>query len=123
MVLLSPLLCIAQFAPQKWQAEEMSELKLNQPLSRKLRGGEIHRFKVSIHRGEYVHVIVQQQGIDVVLTAISEDGREPIVVDRPNGAYGREGLSLIANQEQNIVIEISSLDPQANQGNYSITVD
>ena len=123
VVLFSPLLCIAQSAGEKSQNEDLPELKLNQPVSKTLSAGETHRFKVSMLAGEYLHVTVQQQGIDVALTAISDDLKEPIFVDRPNGAYGREGLSFIANNEKQVVIGIKPLDPKANPGTYSITVD
>jgi CHAT domain-containing protein len=123
VVLFSTPLCMAQFAAEKLKDEDIPELKLNQTVFRNLRGGEIHRFNVRMLSDEYLHVSIQQQGIDIVLTASSEDLREPIVVDRPNGAYGREGLSLIADKEQKVILQISSLEPQANQGSYSIAVD
>src|SRR5687768_12359003 len=114
---------MAQVAGEELQDKNIPELKLNQTVSRKLSGGETHRFKVGMLAGEYLHVTVQQEGIDVVLTAISDDLKDPIVVDRPNGAYGREGLSFIADNEKTVVIRLKSLDPKANPGNYSITVD
>jgi CHAT domain-containing protein len=123
VVLFSPLLCTAQSVPDKLKDEDIPELKLNQTVLRKLRGGEIHRFKVRMVSDEYLHVSAQQQGIDIVLTAISENLKKPIKVDRPNGAYGREGLSLIADKAQQITLQIKPLEAQANQGAYSITVD
>lgn len=123
VILFSPLLCIAQFGDPKLKDENIPELKFNQPVLRKLRGGEIHHFKVSMLRDEYLHISVQQQGIDIKLTATSEDLRDPIVVDRPNAAWGREGLSLIADKEQNVTLRIDTYEPKANQGRYLITVD
>ena len=114
---------MAQVTGEKLQDESVPELKLNQPVSRTLRGRETHRFTVSLLAEEYLHVTVQQQGIDVVLAAIGNHQKEPLVIDRPNGAYGREGLSFIANYEQKVVLRINSLEPQANQGSYSIMVD
>ena len=123
VVLFSPFLCLAQSAGEKRQNEDLPELKLNQPVSKTLGGGESHRFRVSMRAGEYLHVTVQQQGIDVMLNLISDDPKESIVIDRPNAAYGREGLSFIANNEQKIVLLLNSYGPKANQGSYSITVD
>jgi CHAT domain-containing protein len=122
VVLFSPGLCVAQFASEERKDEDTPELKLNQLVSRNLRGGETHLFKVSVLGDEYFHVTVQQHGIDIVLTAISND-LAPIIVDRPNGAYGREGLSFIADKDQQVTVRIKSLEPQANQGAYSITLD
>jgi CHAT domain-containing protein len=123
LVLFSPLLCLAQFAGEKDLNEDVPELKLNQPVSKTLGGGETHRFRVSMRAGEYLHVTVQQQGIDVMLNLISDDPKESIVIDRPNAAYGREGLSFIAINEQKVVLRLNSYGPKANQGRYSITVD
>ena len=122
LVVFSPLLCAAQVASEKVQ-EDVPELKLNQPVFRKLRGEETHRFKVSMVAGDYLHVTVQQQGVDVVLTVISDDVQQPILVDRSNGAYGREGLSFIANTEQKVVLLLQCYTPKANPGSYSITAD
>ncbi len=122
MVLCSPILCLAQSGGEKLQNEDIPELKLNQLVSRKLSGSETHRFRVSMLAGEYLHVTVQQKGIDVILTLIG-DSKEPIVVDRPNAGYGREGLSFIANSEQKVVLELKAYGAKANQGSYSITVD
>src|SRR5262249_14150193 len=108
---------------EKPQNEPIPELKINQLVSRKLSGSETHHFSVSMLAGEYLHVTVQQQGIDVVLTLISGDSKEPIVVDRPNAGYGREGLSFIANSEQKVVLVLKAYGAKANQGSYSITVD
>ena len=83
VVLFSPLLCNAQPASNRVKVEDIPELKLNQFVCRKLRGGETHTFKVNVLDDEYFHVTVQQQGVDVVLTAVSDD-LAPIVVDRPN---------------------------------------
>lgn len=122
VVLSSPLLCNAQLAANEVKNQDIPELKLNQLVSRKLRAKETHLFKISVLRDEYFHVTVQQQGIDVVLTATSDE-LQPIVVDRPNGAYGRDGLSFIADKEQQVTVQIKSLEAQANPGVYTITLD
>lgn len=116
------MLCAAQSASEKPKDEDIPELKFNQPVSKRLKGGEVHYFKVRMMGGEYLHVSAEQQGIDVVLVATNEDGKE-IKVDRPNGAYGREGLSLIAEKDQKVTLEIRYYSSQANQGSYSITLD
>lgn len=122
LVLFTPLLCIAQTAPEKLKDEDISELKVNESVSRKLRGGDTHLFKLVVLANEYVHVSVQQQGIDIQLIALGDD-QKPILVDRPNAAYGREGLSFIADKEQKLTLSVKPLEPQANPGSYSIVVD
>lgn len=122
VVLFSPLPCNAQLTSKRPNDPDVTELKLNQSVSRELRGSETHLFKVSVLSDEYFHVTVQQQGIDVVLTATSDD-LAPIRVDRPHGAYGREGLSFVADKQRQITLKIKSLEQQANPGAYSITLD
>ena len=119
LVLISPAVCLSQTSPPE---PDITELEFDRSFSRTLTGGETHYYKISMRAGEYVHVAVQQQGIDVVLTVFDSDHRELRKIDRPNGAYGREGLSLIADTEQKYQLRIQSLAPTAN-GTYSIKLD
>lgn len=102
--------------------EDAATLLINRPVSKKLSGGETHYYKVNLRSGEYAHLTAQQHGIDIVLTVqLTPD--ETVRVDRPNGAFGREAMSLIASQDREYVLRVESLEAKANQGTYSIVLD
>src|SRR5689334_18427194 len=73
-----------------------TELTAGQRLVRELGGGECHVYRMSVQAKQFLQVVVDQKGIDVVLTIYGEDGRELSRIDRPNGSHGRETISLIA---------------------------
>ena len=59
-------------------------------------GDETHAYPVDLPAGHYLHVVVDQQGIDVVLTLEDPSGGTLIEVDGPNGPYGPESLAAVA---------------------------
>jgi tetratricopeptide (TPR) repeat protein len=99
------------------------DLKLNVPIQRNLHGGETQCYQVSLAPEQYLHLTVNQIGIDVVITAFDPNSKQIARIDRPNGSRGREGLSILATQNGNYRLQIRSLEPAVNQAQYSIAVD
>src|SRR5689334_758706 len=57
-------------------------------------GGALETFGIRLDANRYVHIIVEQEGIDVLVTVFDPDKLKQTQVDRPNGIYGPESLSL-----------------------------
>src|ERR1044071_1215556 len=55
------------------------------PIERELAGGQAHTYRIKLIQEQYLHVIVEQKGIDVVVTAFQPDGQKIIAIDSPNG--------------------------------------
>ena len=53
--------------------QESSSLELSKPIERELSGGESHFYKITTISGQYLHIVVRQQGIDVVLVVFAPD--------------------------------------------------
>ena len=53
-------------------------LKLAQPIEREIAAGETHSFTLNLTAGQYAHVVVDQRGVDVVVSIFA-----------PNGTRGR----------------------------------
>src|SRR5262245_32052183 len=47
--------------------DEVIPLELGRSIDRKLAGGQAHSFQLTVAAGQFVRVIVEQQGIDLVL--------------------------------------------------------
>jgi CHAT domain-containing protein/Tfp pilus assembly protein PilF len=90
---------------------------------RSLKGGEVHSYELRLARAQYVHVVVHQRGIDVVLTLFGQDGAKLYEADRPNGSFGPEELFWIATSEGNYHIEVRSLEKTAAAGKYELRID
>jgi CHAT domain-containing protein len=99
------------------------ELKLGRPIQRDLRGGETQCYRVVLTPQQYLHFIVNQMGIDVVVTVFDPGSKEITRIDRPNGSRGLEGVSIVSRQGGDYILQIRSLEPAVNAAQYTIAVD
>jgi CHAT domain-containing protein/Tfp pilus assembly protein PilF len=67
--------------------------------------------------------VVEQLGIDVVVSILDPDGRPIAEVDRPSGLNGPESASLIAQSKGTYGIQIRSLEKRAMAGRYRLRLE
>lgn len=95
---------------------------LAKPFERELGGGQAHNYDLALSEGEYLYLIVEQRGIDVVLTLFGPDKKQIAEVDSPNEAQGPEPLHLIADSTGTYRLEVRSSEKDAIPGRYEIRV-
>jgi tetratricopeptide (TPR) repeat protein len=95
-------------------------LNLNKAIERNLAGGERHQYQIVIAEGHYIHLKVEQRGVDIVLLFNDPDGRELLQIDTPNGAEGPELLDFIASKGGKYQLVITALDKNARKGSYRV---
>lgn len=86
-------------------------------------GGEKQFFPIALNSGAYVRVVVEQQGVDVAVALIGPDQERLIEMDSPNGNYGPEPITAIAERTGSYVIEVRSPDPKAPVGQFTLRVE
>lgn len=119
-VALSLLSGIASARPQ----EQPISLVVGQPVVREMRGGERHTYQVTLSAGEHARVVVDQKGIDVVLSLLGADGKPLFEVDNNlSGTRGMEILSLVAEVGAVYVLNVNSLEKGAAAGRYEIRIE
>jgi CHAT domain-containing protein len=96
-------------------------LTLGQTFQKEVGGGEVHTYALTLAAGQYVRVLVNQQGIDLVVTVFDLDGART-TVDRPNGGRGREGVSFIARRDGSYRLELKALERAAPRGRYELAL-
>src|SRR5690242_1868579 len=80
------LLALLSFEALKAQdGKDVLTLEPGKPIERELDGGQSHSYRILLTAGQYVHIVVDQRGIDVVVTLVGPDGTEIAEVDTPNG--------------------------------------
>lgn len=89
-------------------------------IKRELAGGEKHPYQLTIDRGQYIQVKVEQDGIDVVLLFNGPEDRELLQIDTPNGATGYESLDFVAINAGTYQLTIVALDKNAKTGHYRV---
>ena len=104
------------------QSTQESSLAGGSRTERQMSGGETHRYQIKLSKGQFLHVIVTQQGIDVVVALVGPAGERLAEVDSPNEAYGPEPISMIAEADGAYLLEVRSPNRQAGPGKYLVEV-
>jgi CHAT domain-containing protein len=104
-------------------APQPVELKLNTPIPRKLAGGHADTFTVRCTAGDFVRIIVDQQGIDVAVSILDPAGKSLVDADSPNSTLGPESASAICPATAAYTVRVSSSDAAVPPGEYVIHLD
>jgi len=103
-------------------AQESVSLEPGKPVERELSGGQSHSYKITMISGQYLHVVVAQRGIDVVVVLFAPDGKKISEVDR-EGTVGAETIPAIAEADGAYRIEVRSVEKTAQAGRYEIKAE
>ncbi|MEW6736680.1 MAG: CHAT domain-containing tetratricopeptide repeat protein, partial [Acidobacteriota bacterium] len=117
-----PAKSLLSLQQQAGNSKNREILVLGKTIERELKGGETHSYIIALNTGEYLHTLVQQKGIDVVVLLFSPEGRQIIEVDSPNGTYGPEPIYFIAETAGLYRLDVHSLVREDYNGLYSVTV-
>ena len=97
-------------------------LEVGKPIERQLSGGESHHYQLNVNAGQYARVIVEQQGIDVVVSVFGPDGKLITAVDNPNGSQGAETVHITAEATGLYRLEVTSFEKIARPGSYNVEI-
>lgn len=111
-------------AKSQQESEASQELGVSKPIAREMRGGEEHRYQVKLSAGQHARVVLEQKGIDVVLTLLGADGKPLLEVDNNlSGTRGTEVISLVAEIGSVYTLNVRSLEKDASTGRYEIRIE
>ncbi len=108
-------------SPHANAGQDLLRLELGRPLERMIGGGETHRYRITLSPGQYLGATIAQQGSDVIVTVLDPTGRKIARIDRPNGAYGMEDVSVIAEAAGDYTIELRTASKFSAPAKYLIT--
>ncbi len=97
-------------------------LTAGQSFTQSLAGGQTHTYSVHLVTGQFLQIVVKQQGIDLIVKIIKAGGARFEEVDRPNGLQGPEALSLVAQETGEYRIQVTAASKRAPMGNYLLVV-
>jgi CHAT domain-containing protein/tetratricopeptide (TPR) repeat protein len=98
-------------------------LEPGRAIERQLATGQSHTYRLTLRSGDYLHVTIVQQGIDVAATVIRPDGRELLSVDACDDDFREETLIVIADTDGPHTIIIRPAPSTTPSGQYTIRVD
>ena len=126
LLLLSALMMIfaaASFVlPQLPNAN--TPLQSGNPIERTLGPGQSHNYTVNLDEGQFLQLVVDQRGIDVVVRVFSPSGKRLGEFDSPNGDEGPENVTVVAIKAGSYRIEVAPLGQMSNPspGRYEIRI-
>ncbi len=106
---------LAQSAPQ-----EVRTLELGRAVERELAGGQSHGYALPLMPGQYFTVLVEQQGIDVVVSLSGPDGKALEQFDNDGRSRGRETVARIAEAAGAHRLVVETRQKGTAPGRYSI---
>lgn len=102
---------------------ELEFLTLGHPIERELAGGQLHSYRLALAAGQFLRLVVDQRGIDVVVRLFGSDGKQVLEVDSPNGSRGPEPVLFVAEASGDYRLEARSLEEGATAGRYEARVE
>lgn len=102
--------------------ESPRPLSVNERLSRTMKADELHVYAVTLTANQYVHVVVDQKGTDVVVGVRDPSGSILFSRDSPNGKIGPEQVSVKAQSTATYKIEVCTGRTEPS-GSYDISLD
>ena len=88
-----------------------------------LNPGGKHTYPLALNANDFLKLVVEQQGIDVVVRLLGPDGKKLAEVDSPNGTQGPEPMSSIVEQGGSYTLEVEALEKTGNAGKYELKVE
>ncbi len=93
------------------------------PFQDQLTPGETHTYRIEVAAGDFLHIVVDQQGVDVEASLLDPGGIRRIRMDRPIDVYGPEPLMAIAKEAGGYTVEVVAASGKRPEGRYEIRIE
>jgi CHAT domain-containing protein/Tfp pilus assembly protein PilF len=97
-------------------------LEAGKSIKRELAGGSRHNYQIRLGANQFLKVIIEQQGIDVVAQVSGPDGKQILEFDSESRSQGREEVSLVADAAGAFQLIVLSKQNGAPAGSYEIRI-
>src|SRR6266511_133295 len=103
--------------------KDIHALEPGKPIRRELAGGQRHTYQTRLDPNQFLKVVVEQKGIDVVSKAPGPDGKQILEVDSESRSQGREEISLVAEAAGAFQLIVRPKQNGAPAGSYEIRIE
>lgn len=101
----------------------MTTLASGETVKGEMASGETRRFRIVLSAGQYLRVVVEQRGIDLAVALVGPGQKRLLEFDSPNGNFGPEPVSAVAEESGEHTIEVRSPDLKAAAGHFEVRVE
>src|SRR5215475_13533274 len=103
--------------------QPVRRLESGKPIERELAGGQSHDYQLTLADGQYVNLVVDQRGIDVVVKLFGPDGKAIMEFDSESRVQGQESVSLVAEAGGSYQLSVQSKLNRSAAGRYEIRIE
>src|SRR5262245_25111784 len=103
--------------------KEACLLEPGKAIKRELSGAASHTYQIRLSAGQFLKVIVEQQGIDVVARLSGPGGEQIVEFDSEGGGQGQELAPFVAEAEGEYRLTVLPRQKNAPAGGYEIRVE
>jgi CHAT domain-containing protein/Tfp pilus assembly protein PilF len=104
------------------KAQERAALEQGRPIERELAAGQKHTYQITLAEGDFLSVVIEQRGIDVVVKVLGPDGKQISEIDSEIRKQGEETVSQVAEVAGSYRLSVESSQRVAPAGRYEIRV-
>src|SRR5689334_3851495 len=108
--------------PAAQVAQNENSIEPGKPIEHSIAAGETQSYTLTLTAGQYAHIVVDQRGVDVVVTVLAPNGTKLVRVDMPNGNRGPEPVSLIAEAAGEYRVDVLSTSTKL-PGRYEVKLE
>ncbi|HJZ80054.1 MAG TPA: hypothetical protein VKD91_06905 [Pyrinomonadaceae bacterium] len=114
----------AMFSVAAGQSQPNTTLQVGTTVERTLGARQSHSYTINLEQDQFMQLVVDQHGIDVVVRVFSPVGKRLGEFDSPNGDEGPENVTVVAVEAGAYRIEVAPLSQDANEipGRYEIKI-
>ncbi len=106
-VLLSALLSITVVSAR---AQTPKDLPTLSAVEREIKGGETHSYRIPLTPNQFIHALVEQNDLDVVIAIFTPDGKPLTESDSPSDRWGSEPITFVASVAGEYRVDVTSFD-------------
>jgi CHAT domain-containing protein/Tfp pilus assembly protein PilF len=102
--------------------QEDQQLESGKPIQRELAGGQSHSYQITLDAGQYLQLVVEQRGIDVVIQLWGPDGKQIAEFNFESWNRGRETVEHVAEAKGSYRLNVHPKQKGSMAGRYEIQV-
>jgi CHAT domain-containing protein/Tfp pilus assembly protein PilF len=122
LLLLAPAV-YAQGTSDSARESAGANLEQGKPVERELSGADGHIYHINLTAGQFLHAIVDQRGIDLVVIAFTPNGEQLVKANTPERRQGAESIYVVAETPGNFKLEVRPFEKAAAVGRYEIRIE
>jgi CHAT domain-containing protein/Tfp pilus assembly protein PilF len=102
---------------------DVRALEPGKPHRREMEGGQRHDYRIRLSAGQFLKVIIEQDGIDLVAHLSGPDGKIIMEFDSESRLRGQETISQVAEAEGDYRLAVQPKQKAAAGGGYGIRIE